>query len=348
MPGYGKYKSPKRFAGTKRRAPASTAASKIQRAARAKLTRSKPVRGTAQRAKVNTISITKLARAVSQLKKTQVGNYQVQRQRCEVDGHVWGHTKPMAICMENIYEDSRVLSGYWNPAQAKAEIYQDARFRKYSLKNGLDAANSMTIPDQYNYWSNAQDDSVSFQKFLPLSSSYDISFTHSMSPLDEDIWIRIDVVKVKKHMVHSDRHMLALPDNLQGLKNMAISATSLEHQKNAYNPQFFNVIKTKWVKLSLDGQRYHVNTQTMNAAGLAITERNYKDVSKTIKMYHKFPNKLIVPDLKTTDEITFDFIKSQEPDTLTWMIFNTSCASNAPNINIRRTNRWRDSDGIAA
>lgn len=346
---YGKFKSPKRFIGTKRRAPASTAATKIQRAARAKLARAKPVRGTTQRAKVNTISITKLARAVSQLKKTQVGNYQVQRQRAEVDGHIWGHSKPLAICVENIYQDSRIYSGAWNYVNSKPEIFEDARFRKSSLRNGLDGTLSQTIPDEYNYWAGAQDDSVSLQKFLPLSSSYDITFTKSMAPMDDNIWIRVDVVKVKKHMLHSPAHMLSMPDNLQGLGNMAISATSLEQQKNAYNPQYFKVIQTKWVKLSLGGQRYYVNTDTHDAAGTTETLRNYKDVTKTIKIFHKFPNKMIVPDLKTIDDgVNMDFVRSQEPEHLTWMVFNVSCASNAPNIQVRRCNRWRDADGIAA
>lgn len=353
MPGYGKFskRSKTRTYGSKRRA-ASTAASKIQRAARAKLARSKPVRGVAQRAKVNTISITKLARAVSQLKRQQVGSYQTQRQRCEVDGHIWGHAKPIAICLENIYEDSRVYSGAWNYVAGKPEVFEDARFRKYTLRNGLDGANSQTIPDEYNYWANAQDDSVSLEKFLPLSTSFDITFAKAMSPLDDDIWIRMDVVKVKKHMLHSPAHMLALPDNLQGIGNMALSATSLEQQKNAFNPQYFSVIQTKWVKLSLDGQRYHVNTDTHDAAGDTSTVRNYKDVQRTVKMYHKFASKMIVPDLKTLnteiDGVNMAFVRSQEPEHLTWLVFNVSCAANAPNILIRRTNRWRDSDGIAA
>ena len=92
-----------------------------------------------------------------------------------------------------------------------------------------------------------------------------------MAPLDEPIWIRVDLGQVKKHMLHSPAHMLALPDNLQGLKNMAISATSREHQKNAYNPMYFKVLQTKWVKLSLGGQRYYVHTNTTDAAGDAVT-----------------------------------------------------------------------------
>ena len=97
-------------------------------------------------------------------------------------------------------------------------VFKDARFRKYSLKNGMDGASSFPIPDAYNYWSQAQvqDDSVSFQKFLHLSTSFDITFSKSMSPLDEDIWIRVDLVQVKKHMLHSPAHMLAMPDDLQG------------------------------------------------------------------------------------------------------------------------------------
>ena len=151
MAGYGKFKkSYKRVGGTRGRAVASTAASKIQRAARAKLARSKPVRGTTQRAKVNTISITKLARQIQSLKQTQVGNYQVSRQRAELSGMIWGYTKPFAVCVENIYHDSRVLSATWNSVTQKPEVFKDAFFHQYTLKNGLDGTNSMSIPDEYN------------------------------------------------------------------------------------------------------------------------------------------------------------------------------------------------------
>ena len=323
------------------------AADKVQKAAKKAYTKRKPVKRTA-RPIVNKLSIDILARKVAALGRQRHGDVQVQRQRAVVDGHVWGHTKPMAICIENIYEDSRVYSGYYNMVDRKPVVYLDARFRKYSLKNGADSNNSVPIPDAYSYWANAQDDSVSFEKFLPLSSSYDILFSKEMAPYDDDIWIRVDVVKVKKHMLHSEAHMLALPDNLQGLKNMAISACSLEHQKNAYNPMYFKVMSTKWVKLSLSGQRYYTNTDTVDAAGTTETLRNTHIVERHLKIFHKFPSKLIVPDLKTTDNINNDFVRSQEPEHLTWMIFNVSAASNAPDIHIRRSNRWRDSDGIAA
>ena len=101
-------------------------------------------------------------------------------------------------------------------------------------------------------------------------------------------------------------------------------------------------------KMSLNGQRYYVDSNTIHAAGVTETMRNYKDVQKTVKIYHKFPKKLIVPDLKGSDDVTFDFIRTQQPEDLTWMVFNVSCASNAPNVHIRRCNRWRDSEGIAA
>ena len=123
--------------------------------------------------------------------KTQHGSVQCQRQRAEVNGNVWGHAKPMAVCMENIYASSRVFSDYWNPATNLRMVFHDSMFGKYSLRNSLrnnaDGVNSAAIPDAYNYWSG--DDSVSFEKFLPISSFYDITFTKTMAPLDEDIWI---------------------------------------------------------------------------------------------------------------------------------------------------------------
>ena len=60
-----------------------------------------------------------------------------------------------------------------------------------------------------------------------------MTFSKEMAPLDDDIWCRVDIVRVKKHMLHSTQHMLALPNNLQGLRNMAMDRTNAEQQKNA-------------------------------------------------------------------------------------------------------------------
>ena len=327
------------------RARTTGAAAKLQKTAKRAYTKRKPVKRTA-RPMVNKNAIDILARKVAKLSRQTHGSIQCIRQRCEVNGELWGHTKPMAACMENIYTSSRLYSGTWDLINNVPRVFYDATFDKYSLRNGADGVNSVSIPDAYNYWAGAQDDTVSYEKFLPISSYYDITFSKEMAPLDEDIWIRVDVVQVKKHMLHSPAHMLALPDNLQGLKNMAVSPTDQEHQKNAYNPQYFKVLQTKWVKLSLGGQRYYVNSDSVTQT--ANTIRNYQQVDRHIKIYHKFPNKLIVPDLKTSDNINDDFVRSQEPEHLTWMIFNVSCAAHAPNIYIRRTNKWRDADGIAS
>ena len=325
----------------------TSAASKLQKSAKKLYTKRKQVKRNA-RPMVNKNAIDILARKVASLSRQTHGSVQCLRQRAEVSGQLWGHTKPLALCMENIYTNSRMYSGSWDLINNIPRTFYDATFLKYSLRNGGDENTSVSIPDAYNYWANAQDDTVSFEKFLPISSYYDITFSKEMAPYDDDIWIRVDIVKVKKHMLHSPTHMLALPDNLHGLKNMAVSPTSMEHQKNAFNPTYFKVVKTRWVKLSLGGQRYYVNTDTQDAAGTTETLRNYKLVERHMKIFHKFPNKLIVPDLKTSDNINDDFVRSQEPEHLTWMVFNVSAASNSPNIFIRRTNKWRDADGIAA
>ena len=39
-------------------------------------------------------------------------------------------------------------------------------------------------------------------------------------------------------------------------------------------------------------------------------------VTRTIKIFHKFPNKLIVPDLKTTDDIDNEIIRKNRRSSL--------------------------------
>ena len=107
---------------------------------------------------VNKNAIDILARKVATLTRSQHGSVQVQRQRTTVDGEVWGHGKPMAICMENIYAMSRLYSGYWNPATSQPMVFRDATFVKYTLRNGLDEDHSATIPDAYNFLAGAQDE----------------------------------------------------------------------------------------------------------------------------------------------------------------------------------------------
>ena len=86
------------------------AAAKLQKKAKSVYTKRKPVERAA-RPMVNKNAIDILARKVARLTRAKHGSIQVLRQRAEVSGEVWGHTKPMAICVENIYTSSRVISG---------------------------------------------------------------------------------------------------------------------------------------------------------------------------------------------------------------------------------------------
>ena len=52
-------------------------------------------------------------------------------------------------------------SHFWNAATNLPMVFHDANFDKYSLKNGGDGVHSAPIPDAYNYWAGAQDDTVS-------------------------------------------------------------------------------------------------------------------------------------------------------------------------------------------
>ena len=114
--------------------PLRQIAAKLQKTAKRTYVKRKPIKRAA-RPMVNKNAIDILARKVARLSRATHGSVQVIRQRAEVNGEVWGHTKPMAICMENIYTGSRVYSGYWNPSTNLPMVFHDATFDKYSLRN---------------------------------------------------------------------------------------------------------------------------------------------------------------------------------------------------------------------
>jgi len=357
MPGYGKFKSrSKRSYGTKRRV-ASTAASKIQRAARAKLARAKPVRGTAQRSKVNTISITKLARQISSLKRADNGPRQTMMQRVHVPATEWLHNTPLCFTVNNFRTGTHMMKGFWHPGASPSSegspklAYLDA-WHKADLHKDF----STELPDTFNYWAGAQDDNVSRQSYLPLSSRMEFDFRAVMTVGQEDIWVRCDLIQPKKILRNSTAKMLGLPTNLFALKDMALNETSVTDIRNKYNPTYFTVKKTKWVKLSA---RTTSNQYTVDAAGtnpLYSPTTQPQQVERTKRMHINWYGKgekvqLGLPEEGTTEDAmqttsSENFFSNVEEDKCQYLIFNVS-GPQGVEIFGRRTLAWRDKVGIS-
>lgn len=355
MPGYGKFKTrSKRSYGAKRRV-ASTAASKIQRAARAKLARSKPVHGTTQRSKINTISITKLARQIGQLKRADDGPRQTMMQRVHVPATEWLHSTPLCFTVNNFRTGTHMMKGFWQPDQQGGGnpklAYLDA-WHKADLHQDL----STELPDTFNYWAGAQDDNVSRQSYLPLSSRMEFDFRAVMTIGQEDIWVRVDLVQPKKILRNSTAKMLGLPTNLFALKDMALNETSTTNIRNKYNPTYFTVKKTKWVCLSARTtmNQYTVDPVHNNHFTQPTTQPQQVERTKRIHLnwYGKGEKvQLGLPEEGTTEDASMttsseNFFSNVEEDKCQYLIFNVS-GPQGVEIFGRRTLAWRDKVGIS-
>lgn len=356
MPGYGKFKTrAKRTYGAKRRV-ASTAASKIQRAARAKLARSKPVRGTTQRAKINTISITKLARQINSLKRADNGPRQTMMQRVHVPADQWLHNTPLCFTVNNFRTGTHMMKGFWHPAPPPDTggepklAYLDA-WHKADLHQDFYSE----LPDTYNYWAGAQDDNVSRQSYLPISSRMEFDFRANMAVGQEPIWIRVDLIQPKKILRNSTAKSLGLPTNLFALKDMALNETSMDTIRNKYNPTYFTVKSTKWVKLHAPATNAQYTVTAASANPLYQDTHGAQHVERTKRMHINWYGKgekvqLGLPEEGTTEDAmqttsSQNFFSNVEEDKCYYMIFNSS----GPGVEIfgRRTLAWRDKVGVS-
>lgn len=355
MPGYGKFnKSSKRSFGNKRRT-ASLAASKIQRAARAKLARAKPVRSTKQRAQVNTISITKLARQITQLKRADNGPRQTMMQRVHVPASEWLHNTPLSFTVNNFRTGTHMMKGFWH-----AGVPPDAGSPKLAYLDAWHKANlhedlSIELPDNFNYWSGAQDDNVSRQSYLPISSRMEFDFRANMAVGQEPIWIRVDLIQPKKILRNSTAKMLGLPTNLYALKDMALNETSMDTIRNKFNPTFFTVKKTKWIRLAAPTTQSQYVVTAAQANPLYQDTHAAQHVERTKRIHINWYGKgekvqLGLPEEGTTEDAmqttsSENFFSNVEEDKCQYLIFNTSGVG--VEIFGRRTLAWRDKVGIS-
>jgi len=215
----------------------------------------------------------------------------------------------------------------------------------------------------YSYWKTQQDNSVSNEYYLPISSTIQFEFARKVTPATQLECVRIDIIRPKKMVPMNANNYLQLPQGLMGMRGLA-SKEMLD--RNRINRQYFDVIHTKYL---------YFNPRT--------TQHNTDDVTirRQFKWTHKFPQKPLVLDLNaqrledkrvaatsattvtnadgtttTTPGVAAHdvpgdraaFTDVMDPTKIFWAVVsfsNTDETDTRWSMSMMRTNKWRDDSG---
>ena len=317
-----------------------TAYRRGQRAARASAARKKSVskaRGAVKRIQrkaprvtqvtKNRQSVVALSKSVYKIERSLLGARQENRSHWQFDnsnpqtsGEYFDQNRPFCFCAEwfhlanTPYSVTGGASGSLYHARAMPE-FNDASDYMFNATNNI-----------YDQWKNAYDDIVSTEQYLPLYLKMQFEFNCSLNVSDEDIWIRIDVVKQRKVLrkgLAPHQYSITLPD---GIPSFSKLATSDMMSRNAINPTFYKKVqKTRWCLLK--------NRDSPATA---------RNIRKLMTVNMKFPNKVIKPDIEPGQSFLFNL----PPDELSWIVVSTSANTFKPiKMEIMRHTVWRDQHG---
>lgn len=273
----------------------------------------------------NTASIAQLSRAVRTLQKQQIGAAQ---KRITVFTYTPSATPPqvsfdqmtpLAICLQDMAYN--------------ANVYQSDVSSGFSVAGNFVRQNVWNAGNIYDMWQNANDDSVSTERFLPTYIEFLLEFEVTMAASDETQVVRIDIVKPNKVLQKTTGgggHNLTLPDGLPAFQRLADERISTQQK---LNPEYFRKqMKTRYIKFK--------NSESPS---------NARVIRKVVKVTHKFKPKIIDCDIQTGQS----FLHNMDPSDLSWLILSHSEAQKGDvnyrmKLDIRRTCYWRDQHGVAA
>jgi len=191
-------------------------------------------------------------------------------------------------------------------------------------------------PEFRQYEDNLNDDTVSRRNFTPLYASHTINFGQAMrNSAEPPTWIRIDILSPKRNYLTNSVQKKQLPGCLGAFQNLAVQ--DMPNERNSINPYLWHV-KTRWIKIP------QVNVDT-------------PDYSRTVKVYHKFPNKMIKIDMPVTTGGVHEtsFWAQMQPKDIPWIMISvgpTIIDSSFPqspttrwNVTMTRKVTWRDPSG---
>lgn len=289
---------------------------------------------TPQRVK-NTLSINTLARQVKSLQVTKLGEYQKQLQHANISMQYLNASQPMCFAV-NQFSQPVPTGGNVNdyPEVWKLMLNDEPGFAgRWAPWQNSDG--QMGIPDRFNQWSGCLDDEISKEVYQPVSASYKFSFKHNMTPSDNPIWIRIDVVRPRKTLRTSTDHELNLPQALPGFAYLAMD--EMAHRNRINSTYWGHIVKTKWIKL--DATTLHTGNITTN-----------HDVIKRSGFNLKFNDKL-KPDFDQGGDTGHQWYLNIPVRKQQWCIISTNKGTTFPegsSMQIERRIAWRDQHGTSS
>ena len=341
------YGQSRTFGGTRTRRSSTLARQKAARSRVVSKTRNKPVRrvyrkaATAPRTRTgaNKSAIFTLARQVKALQLSRMGSYQKNYEHVSIldggdHGLFWNKDRPLIFAANDFLDESYVYVGCPDNVSAPGSVIPGfapkVHWEKYT-PSGITGLND------YDYWAHANDDSASTTAYRAIST--DIKFALKAPNLAGDVqyWVRIDLVKTKRTLLHSNSRKLSLPQNIMALGNLAADDM---HARNRYNREFFTVLQTKWIKLDNKNNDMHETIQRWCTMHIKFPER-----SPTEKLdIHKREGDVDHPAIHES------FISNMPPPSVYWVILSTSNVHGESNVKVEmtRVTRYRDNSGVAA
>ena len=287
-------------------------------------------------------AISSLSRSVKQLQNQQLGAYQKQLQHANITLGAAGFDRKQPMCFAANCFASPIPSGgsaadYPDIWKCKGDLTPGSAGRFAIWQN---STGQQGIPDKFNTWSGCNDDEVSHNIYQPLSASYRFSFNMDMKPSDEDVYIRIDVLKPRKVLRTSTDHEYNLPQSLPGFAYLAENAMV---NRNRINTTYWGnyQVKTKWIKMSA--------TKDLQAD-------SDRKVTRRAGFNLKF-NQILKPDLDQLGTTGHQWYLNTQVKHQVWVVISTSHDIYATNpstpwgahdtMQIERRIAWRDQHGTS-
>jgi len=334
----------KKYRGAARRALASSR-SKAARTAKTARSRNKPVAriyrkaATAPRTRVavNRSAITTLARQVRTLQNQQIGQLQRNFETAAITGgdYGWNIDNPMCFAANNFLKSAPIYIGHWDTT-----TYPGKSVPGHVVRTNWAHANptGFVTGKEFDYWAHCNDDEASHSSYKALSTTINFNLEAIAIPANKTYWVRIDLLKMKKVMLHSNVRKLSLPTNMQALGHLCDDNMM---KRNKINPEYFRCIQTKWIKL------------THEAA-------TNKTLEKWVQMHIPFKSSRATQKLDLRADVTTStglvqetFLSNMPQDDIYWVVMSNNVTNDNQStvelkVEMTRTTRYRDALGVAA
>lgn len=277
--------------------------------------------GTRQYAANNRNAIMTLSKQVRNLQVTKLGDYQQCQLRAGFQpSGIWTQDAPIIFAMNDF------CNGY--TTDVGPPIFKPNGVSPYVKHTNFTHYDFYSTYDHYNYWFKSRNNTASKNVYSPISTTMDVQVHKNMTPTDEPLVVRIDVVKQKKVLDNNIRN-LQLPWSGAGLWKLC-HENAASRQK--LNPEFFQVLTTKYL---------YINNRTGSTGST--------EIRRSCTIHVPFDRKYIRVDSEAehSSNNELDFYQNVDPLQQIYCIisFSSNTAMEDTDINIRKVNRWRDQHG---